>query len=267
MKIQAELSLYPLKTDLTENAVMHFIKELSKSGVSVVPGQMSTLVAGESEEVFRVVGECFEKACRTDRIVLVVKFSNAFPEKARGKADGITTSTGTARELKVIDLRKGSSTVPVKIDESNCTGCGICVQVCPVGAIAVQRVATINPEICTGCGSCVAECPNEAIFAGEMKPLPPSLANHTPLSHISSMRVATSLTAPRNFNNQSVFQHIVKSGSFLMQLFDLFRGSAGQGGGRGRGSSEGRGRGGGRGRGKGRRAMTQVKRSDRIDEK
>jgi len=253
MKIQADLSLYPLKTDLTENAVRNFIKELSESGVSVVPGQMSTLVAGESEEVFRVVGECFEKACRTDRIVLVVKFSNACPEKAMGKEDDITTSIDTAQGLKTIELCKGPIIRAVQLDESKCTGCGICVQVCPVGAITFERVAKINLESCTGCGSCIAECPNEAIFAGEMKPLPPSLANHTPLSHISSMRVATSLTAPRNFNNQSVFQHIVKSGSFLMQLFDLFRGSAGQGGGRGRGSSEGRGRGGGRGRGKGRR--------------
>ena len=171
MKIQAELSLYPLKTDLIENAVRNFIKELSESGVSVVPGQMSTLVAGESEEVFRVVGQCFEKACRTDKIVLVVKFSNACPEKAMGKEDGITTSTGTA-----------------------------------------------------------------------------SRVNHTPASHISATRVATSPTVPRVFNNQSVFQQVVRSGSLLKQIFDFFRSSAGQGGGRGR--SRGR----ERGRGKGRRA-------------
>ena len=82
MKIQAELSLYPLKTDLIENAVRDFIKELSKSGISVVPGRMSTLVAGQSGDVFRVIGECFEKACRTDEVVLVVKFSNACPEKS-----------------------------------------------------------------------------------------------------------------------------------------------------------------------------------------
>ncbi|MBN1830021.1 MAG: thiamine-binding protein [Deltaproteobacteria bacterium] len=104
MKIQAELSLYPLKTDLIENAVRNFIKELSESGVSVVPGQMSTLVAGESEDVFRAVGECFEKACRMGKIVLVVKFSNACLEKATGKEDGITTSIGTARGLETTDL-------------------------------------------------------------------------------------------------------------------------------------------------------------------
>lgn len=246
MKIQAELSLYPLKTDLIESPVRNFIKELSKSGVSVVPGQMSTLVAGESEEVFRVVGECFEKACGTDKMVLVVKFSNACPEKAMGKEDGITTSIGTARGLKMTDLRKGS--MAVKIDESKCTGCGICVQVCPVEAITVERVATINPETCTGCGSCVAECPNEAIFTEGMKPASPSRFNHTPSSHISATRVATSPTLPRVFSSQTGFQQVDRSGGLLKQIFDFFRSSAGQGGGRGRG------RGGGRGRRKGRRA-------------
>ena len=253
MQIQAELSLYPLKTDLIENRIGNFIEELSRSGLSVASGQMSTLVAGESEEVFRVVGECFKKACSTDQVVLVVKFSNACSAKAMGKKGGMTTPIGTGQEVKRIEPCKGSTTAAIQIDESKCTGCGICVQVCPVEAITVQRAATIDLEICTGCGSCVAECPNGAISVEEMKPLPPSRMNQMPLSQISAKREATLPTAPRNFNNQSVFQQVIKSGSFLMQLFDLFRGSAGQGGGRGRGSGGGRGHGGRRGRGKGRR--------------
>jgi len=253
MKIQAELSLYPLKTDLIEDGVRNFIKELSQSGVSVVPGQMGTLVAGESKEVFRVVGECFENACRTDKIVLVVKFSNVCPETVMQKGEDITTSIVTARGLKTIDLHKGSTTMAVKIEESKCTGCGICVQVCPVEAITVERVAKINPETCTGCGTCIAECPNEAIFAEGIKPASPSRVNHTPSSHISATRVATSPTVPGVFSNQSVFQQVVRSGGLLKQIFDFFRSSAGQGDGRGRGDRRGRGRGVGRGRGKGRR--------------
>lgn len=251
MKVQAELSLYPLKTGLLESTVRVFIGELSKAGVSVVPAEMSTLVTGECREVFRIVGQCFETICRANEAVLVAKFSNACPEKTVVKEDIITTSIGTDRGLKTIDLRKGSTTMAFKIDESKCTGCGLCVPVCPVEAITVERVATINPETCTGCGSCIAECPNEAIFAEGMKPASPSRVNHTSSSHILATRVATSPTVPRVFSNQSVFQQVVRSGGLLKQIFDLFRSSAGQGGGRGRGH------GGSRGRGKGRRACTQ----------
>jgi len=79
MKIQAELSLYPLKTGSLEKTVGCFIEKLSRTGISVAPGAMSTLVAGENEEVFRAVSRCFAEACATDEVVLVAKFSNACP--------------------------------------------------------------------------------------------------------------------------------------------------------------------------------------------
>ena len=87
MRIQAELSLYPLKTESLEDSVKRFIEKLMHSGISVVPGEMSSLVAGESDAVFRVIGECFEKACRTQEVVLVVKFSNACPTKAESNRE------------------------------------------------------------------------------------------------------------------------------------------------------------------------------------
>ncbi len=44
-----------------------------------------------------------------------------------------------------------------------CSACGVCRDVCPVGAITIQQVAMIDGEKCTGCGECVAECPLDAI--------------------------------------------------------------------------------------------------------
>ena len=50
------------------------------------------------------------------------------------------------------------------VDSEKCTGCGECVEVCPVDAIALSDdKAVINEEECSDCGSCVDVCPSEAI--------------------------------------------------------------------------------------------------------
>jgi heterodisulfide reductase subunit A len=45
-----------------------------------------------------------------------------------------------------------------------CDGSGLCVPVCPVNAIKMEKgKAEINPFICIGCGACIPVCPMEAI--------------------------------------------------------------------------------------------------------
>jgi len=52
----------------------------------------------------------------------------------------------------------------VQINQEKCTGCGLCVEVCPVEAISMEDdKAKIDAEKCVDCGQCVEECPNEAI--------------------------------------------------------------------------------------------------------
>jgi electron transport complex protein RnfB len=51
-----------------------------------------------------------------------------------------------------------------QIDSDICTGCGICVEICPMEAIKlVDNVSLIKKKRCIGCGNCVAKCPSEAI--------------------------------------------------------------------------------------------------------
>lgn len=54
--------------------------------------------------------------------------------------------------------------IHAEVDEELCTGCGICEEVCPFGAIKVEEgVAKSDPEICDGCRLCVSWCPVDAI--------------------------------------------------------------------------------------------------------
>jgi Fe-S-cluster-containing hydrogenase component 2 len=56
----------------------------------------------------------------------------------------------------------------IEIERSECTGCGCCVDVCPVEAIRlVDGRAVVYQEICTECGDCVMVCPVEAISLSE----------------------------------------------------------------------------------------------------
>ena len=51
------------------------------------------------------------------------------------------------------------------IDESECTGCTVCIRACPVDAIIGARKwmhAVVESE-CTGCGLCVEPCPVDCI--------------------------------------------------------------------------------------------------------
>jgi len=50
------------------------------------------------------------------------------------------------------------------VNESKCTHCGKCAEVCQYHAIAVLGQKTlVFPQLCHGCGSCTALCPEKAI--------------------------------------------------------------------------------------------------------
>jgi ferredoxin len=61
---------------------------------------------------------------------------------------------------------KGAIKMPAKVNKEECTGCGTCVEECPVEAIVIDEdegCAVVDKEECVECGACEEACPREAI--------------------------------------------------------------------------------------------------------
>ena len=80
MNIQAELSLYPLRTERLDTAICRFVEQLEAGGLKPEVGAMSTVVSGECHRVFSAVERAFDACGSEGNIVLVFKVSNACPE-------------------------------------------------------------------------------------------------------------------------------------------------------------------------------------------
>lgn len=57
----------------------------------------------------------------------------------------------------------------IKIDETKCNGCGLCIPNCPEGALKVidGKARLISDLFCDGLGACIGHCPQGAITIEE----------------------------------------------------------------------------------------------------
>jgi ferredoxin len=77
-----------------------------------------------------------------------------------------------ARKFGLLNPVHTSNFLPM-VDESTCTGCGTCVNACPVEAMAFvsandpqrpkARKVRVNEDLCLGCGVCVRTCASKSL--------------------------------------------------------------------------------------------------------
>jgi len=102
-----------------------------------------------------------------------------FGENARERVNFICNCCGccceamiAARKFGILNPVHTSNFLPV-VDETQCNGCGKCVNVCPVEAMTLvssndphhpkMKKAKLDEDICLGCGVCVRTCAHESL--------------------------------------------------------------------------------------------------------
>ncbi|MGD0153774.1 MAG: mercury methylation ferredoxin HgcB [Thermacetogeniaceae bacterium] len=55
--------------------------------------------------------------------------------------------------------------VTLELDQYKCTGCGMCMEVCPheVFTIESRKASIVDKDACMECGACAKNCPVAAI--------------------------------------------------------------------------------------------------------
>lgn len=103
------------------------------------------------------------------------------------------------------------------IEVNQCNGCGVCVEVCPQGAISLaEGTAQVDSSLCTGCQACVAACPTGAIKV----PMPmartqrPSVTVHeerAPVSTAQRGAIATLAAAALTFMGHHLLPRVAEA--------------------------------------------------------
>jgi ferredoxin len=120
-----------------------------------------------------------------------------------------------ARKFAILNPVHTTNFIPL-IDQGTCTGCGKCVNVCPVEAIALtsandphqpkRRHATLIEDRCLGCGLCVRTCPEKTAIKLETRP-------ERVLTPLNGVHRAVVMAVERGklqnllFDNQALFSH------------------------------------------------------------
>jgi len=86
-------------------------------------------------------------------------------------SDTVSQASATASKIQALLSTDKLLQDPLiaHVDEGICSGCGICVEICPYEARDMdlhRGISIVHGALCQGCGACIASCPN---FACELR--------------------------------------------------------------------------------------------------
>lgn len=149
------------------NAVEHVTTAI-KNGFSYATIGAPVIVADGLVSENEIEIETDAKHTKKIKIAAAIKHMDAIICLSHFKGHCCTGFGGTLKTLSMgMATRAGklemhSQSKPFVINK--CTGCGICITICPAGAIHIKDgKAYINPDTCIGCMRCHIKCPSGAI--------------------------------------------------------------------------------------------------------
>jgi heterodisulfide reductase subunit A len=82
-------------------------------------------------------------------------------------SDTVSQASATASKVQALLATDQLLQDPLiaHVDEGICSGCGICVAICPYEAREMdpqKGISVVHQALCQGCGACIAACPNNA---------------------------------------------------------------------------------------------------------
>lgn len=94
----------------------------------------------------------------------------AFGRKIGNKIKNVTA----AADLPVLAVpgnvpyKEAAGSLPFtpKVDEAQCTLCGVCIETCPSGAIVIDGRLSMDVDSCIFCCACIKNCPENAVEIG-----------------------------------------------------------------------------------------------------
>ena len=75
--------------------------------------------------------------------------------------------TDEGRDKSVIHIHKADKSYEMQV----CNQCGLCIDMCPVGALARRKngIVTLDKNTCIGCQACVGFCPIDAMAKSDAR--------------------------------------------------------------------------------------------------